>query len=187
MTNLEKMKRQIEAGEESFADKARNSKNVYISKTCYVAFISRYVVAKNGCWNWRGHKSKAGYGMHSNRSKTIGAHRVSYVIHKGQIPVGLVVHHVCNNPSCVNPDHLDAITQKENALLSSSPTALNKRKTHCNRGHSLEGEHMKLTWQRGSYRRRCTICTRINSRNRADRLNPNRKRVATRMNTEGEM
>ena len=70
---------------------------------------------KFGCWIWVGCSDKKGYGSVCRASYGEGlAHRLSWVFHKGEIPNGLHVCHRCNNPSCVNPEHLYLATNSEN-------------------------------------------------------------------------
>jgi len=72
-----------------------------------------------GCWNtYNGAKKHEGYRTfqikYNNKNKTITAHRFSYIVHKGDIPNGLVVMHTCDNPRCINPKHLILGTRKQN-------------------------------------------------------------------------
>lgn len=73
------------------------------------------VDALTGCWNWTGPLDRGGYGQLPHRvDGTHRAHRAFYAERYGAIPAGLVIDHLCRNPRCVNPDHLEAVTNTEN-------------------------------------------------------------------------
>lgn len=75
---------------------------------------SNIAIDENGCWNWQRSLGTGGYGVSCLNSKRIYAHRLSYRAFKGEIPKGLCIDHLCRNRKCVNPDHLEAVTQKVN-------------------------------------------------------------------------
>lgn len=84
------------------------------------------------CLEWIGCKDKLGYGVLSLNNKSYLAHRVAYLSFKGEIPEGLVLDHLCRNASCLNIDHLEAVTQKVN---------MERAHVVCGEKHS----HAKLT------------------------------------------
>ena len=69
-------------------------------------FHDRYEKSEGGCWQWLASGTSEGYGRIESGGRKILAHRLSFVLHKGEIPEGMLVLHRCDNPGCVNPDHL---------------------------------------------------------------------------------
>jgi len=115
----------------------------------------------NGCWEWRGKIHRNGYGVVSVNNKQQRAHRVVYELLVEPIPGGLVLDHLCRNPPCVNPAHLEPVTQGENNLRGFSPPSLNARKTHCLFGHPYDEANTyvnKHGW------RACRTCHRLKER-----------------------
>lgn len=92
--------------------------------------------AVNGCWVWTGTKNYFGYGVFSVGEKKQMAHRVSYEHFKGPIPEGMVVMHSCDNPSCVNPEHLSVGSKTDN-----NRDAVKKNR----HAHGEKNGHAKLT------------------------------------------
>jgi len=102
------------------------------------------VVSETGCWNWpgflkplRGAKDQStGYGSINYHSDSWRAHRLSYALFKEPIPEGKIVRHRCDNPQCVNPDHLELGTHQQNMDdMNSKGRNGYSRKTHCPAGH----------------------------------------------------
>ena len=120
----------------------------------------RLVEKTETCWLWLGKKHKGGYGYFSGERKGIYAHRFSYELTNGPIPLGLTIDHLCRNTGCVNPEHLEAVTIRENILRGDGVAARNVRKVTCRHGHPLiEGN---IIW-RGS-ERVCRMCFRVAQR-----------------------
>ena len=116
---------------------------------------------KTNCWNFTS-MLRNGYGRFKVNYKTVSAHRFLYEIHNGKIPKGLTLDHLCRNLSCVNPDHLEAITQKENVLRGTAPSALAVRNNKCIRGHELTGTNLYINKSNGE--RMCKECSAIRRR-----------------------
>ncbi|TBO59895.1 HNH endonuclease [Streptomyces kasugaensis] len=93
------------------------------------------------------------------------AHRVSYEAFVAPIPDGLVIDHLCRNRGCVNPEHLDAVTQRVNVLRGESPAAARARQVACIHGHQLDATN---TYRAANGTRKCRRC-RANARERSRR------------------
>ena len=122
------------------------------------------IVTESGCWIWLGFVAKKGYGQIGVGDKIDLVHRVSYRYYNGEIPDGLVVDHLCDVRCCVNPAHLEAVTNGENIARTyrrGIKTHWGKLLTHCKRGHEFTKENL-LASKRG--RRICRTCSRLRKR-----------------------
>lgn len=115
-----------------------------------------HLIDKSGdCWEWLGSRDSKGYGQTEIEGKLRRAHRVVYEHEIGPIPDGLVLDHLCRNPNCVNPAHLEPVTQRINILRGEGFAAVNARKTHCKRGHLFDEANTRI---RANGNRGCRTC-----------------------------
>lgn len=114
----------------------------------------------SGCWVWQGFKDVQGYGRFKCAGRTVLAHRMAYALFVGDTE-GILLDHVCCNPSCVNPQHLRPLSKRENTLRGVAPSAQNARKGKCVRGHPFDSENTYYT-PTGS--RQCRRCGAARSR-----------------------
>jgi hypothetical protein len=116
------------------------------------------VDASGECWLFIGARDRNGYGKLSkgpHRAGHIRAHRAAWETMVGPIPDGWEIDHLCRNPPCVNPDHLEPVPPRINVMRGQSFAAKNARKTHCVHGH--EFTESTTAWFGG--RRQCKPCT----------------------------
>lgn len=134
------------------------------SRRLDVDHLTRYAVDDNGCWIWQGPLNAYGYGQFplGRRNHKAQAHRAFYEHHRGPIPSGLELDHLCRVRACVNPDHLEPVTHAENLRRGAGIGSQNRNKTHCQRGHPFTPENT-IHYAQGPNKvpsRRCRTCNR---------------------------
>lgn len=116
-----------------------------------------------GCWLWTAYRTRLGYGRVRFQGRVQEAHRAVWILHRGDIPDGLHLDHLCFVPSCVNPDHLEPVTPTVNAARVRFKARPNNRfryrepATECQAGHALNGENLYVS---PNGRRVCRACKR---------------------------
>src|ERR1035437_8990710 len=145
------------------------------------------VVKTDYCWIWTGAKSN-GYGYIGYKDKVKKAATVSYELWVGEVPSGLKLDHTCHNidkdclggkdckhRACVNPIHLEPVSNRVNLLRGKTIAAENAKKIYCINGHLLSGDNVHLQKEKsGKYYRRCRECNKIKAREYRALLKGNR-------------
>jgi len=114
------------------------------------------------CWLWCGYIDEDGYGKTSLNGRSEGAHRIAYKLTYGNIPKGLCIDHLCRVRNCVNPKHLEVVSNTENVLRGVGLTAKNAKKTHCPRGHAYDA---RGTGKKQNPWRKCRVCQLMHNQN----------------------
>lgn len=112
------------------------------------------------CWVWTAAKNPEGYGRFGMGQRLVYPHRLVAAHIYGAIPDGMVVDHLCRNPSCVRPDHLQIVSMRENTArgeLAAVTRAYQQSKTHCPRNHPYSGDNLYVN---PSGQRQCRECMR---------------------------
>jgi len=120
----------------------------------------------SGCWLWTGTLGEKGYGQIDIEDKTRRAHRVTYELFKGPILPGLEPDHKCRTRACVNPDHLEPVTHRENVMRGTGPKLLAERSrkryaaiSACPHGHAYTPENTQIYQRKDGYTNRiCRTC-----------------------------
>jgi len=131
------------------------AKSDKLSLLC-LTFWTRTAHRENGCVEWTGARFATGYGVFRFRGKNARAHRVAWTLANGEIPQGIDVLHKCDNPCCVNPDHLFLGTDKDNHQdKARKGRHWQQKKTHCPHGHPYSQDN---TYRPPSGGRKCKTC-----------------------------
>lgn len=118
--------------------------------------VAKIVLDKeSGCFLWTASLDKHGYGQFRFRGTTFRAHRAAYILLKGEILGGLDLDHLCRNPRCVNPEHLEPVAHIVNVRRGNAGQFW-AQKTHCPRGHEYTPENIIRHCQSGA--RICRTC-----------------------------
>lgn len=130
-------------------------------------FLEKIEKREGGCWEWIASRTEAGYGQFNwTGTGSAGlAHRFSYTYFVGPIPEGLQLDHLCRNRACVNPAHLEPVTNRENTLrgiVSQVHRERARMKTHCKRGHPFDEKNTRRYVEKdGKVSRNCRRCSSI--------------------------
>jgi hypothetical protein len=136
-------------------------KGVYSRMSAEERFAQYHKPGRKGCWIWTGTKRGNGYGTFWFQGRLVAAHRMALFLRKGVALRGsLVADHLCRNTMCVNPDHLEMVTVKENCLRGIGAAGVNARKTHCRRGHELAGKNLRII----NNKRYCKTCSVLSTK-----------------------
>ena len=114
-----------------------------------------YVDKTGSCWNWTGTGNGRGYGFFAVKGRNVQVHRYAYKLARGEIPDGLTIDHLCMNKLCVNPDHLEAVTNGENVRRAQAHYGVGAAVTHCPVGHEYTPEN---TYREPKGSRSCREC-----------------------------
>jgi len=121
---------------------------------------SRVHKEPGGCWLWTGGFTRRGYGQIRVNGRNTYVHRVTWSLAGRSLPEGMEIDHLCRVHNCVNPDHLEPVTHRENVLRGTGLSANHARKTRCIHGHPLDG--LRIGLRAGA--RYCITCNREKAR-----------------------
>lgn len=122
-------------------------------------------VPATGCLVWKVRGQSGGYGYFKYRGRYVMAHRLAWVLEYGEPDGGLELDHLCRVRPCVNTDHLEPVTSRENVRRGEGPAAIAAARTHCSYGHPYEPPNLRVCGVTG--KRYCRSCaTRVNQERR---------------------
>lgn len=129
-------------------------------------------VSENGdCWEWTGAGTSSGASGHgqfivkagtkTKKRVLVGSHVYAYKTLIGNYACNLEIDHLCRNPKCVNPFHLEPVTHRENLLRGNGVSGINARKTHCPHGHPYDQQNTRYAVRATYTQRYCRECNRL--------------------------
>lgn len=124
-------------------------------------FSKKFTIEDNGCWLWNAHTNNDGYGRFNIKGKIKFAHRVSYIFVNGNIKKNMELDHLCKTRNCVNPNHLEEVTHKENVRRGDGNPGFalyNSSKTRCPQGHEYNLKNTRYEFSKTSRSRLCRKC-----------------------------
>lgn len=143
----------VQHAPEPTAESGVGRRSTLAAKLRFYSFVDE----ATGCWNWRGGVAGNGYGsVRVPHGPQMGAHRAAWIVANGPVPDGLQIDHLCRNPLCINPAHLEAVSPRENTIRGDAPSARHLRQTHCVNGHPFDEVNTRID-RRG---RTCRACHR---------------------------
>ena len=115
----------------------------------------------NGCLEFQGNASRR-YKQITVKGHSVLAHRFAWTVTRGPIPAGLTIDHLCDNPACVNTEHMALATLRVNVLRGNGAGAINARRTACQRGHPFDRGNTLVS----GGQRYCRACLRRRAKTR---------------------
>jgi hypothetical protein len=109
------------------------------------------------CWEWNGYITKYGYGVYGHMGYMV--HRIIYELLVDKLGTEESIDHLCKNKKCVNPNHLEVVSLRENVLRSNNFYAINARKSYCKHGHIFDDDNTYIHPKRGT--RHCKKCNKL--------------------------
>ncbi len=138
-----------------------------MNKDKITRFWEKVEASPDDCWNWTASKGFFGHGSFWDGTRSVRAHRFSWEQVNGVIPEGFELDHLCKNPPCVNPQHLEVVTRSENIMRGRAPEINRQRqlsKTHCPHGHAYDRENTYIRPDNGV--RLCRACRAVAEKRR---------------------
>ncbi len=122
--------------------------------------------SSNGCWEWQASLTTNGYGQIMVDKRKCYAHRIAYEVFVGEIPSDLEIDHLCCNKRCINPQHLETVTSRENTARHFNNWIDARSASHCKRGHEYTAAN---TLKRPNGGRACRTCSVVSNRRSVQR------------------